>query len=177
MDLLIIESGNGGDCVKAGNDLKVIYGWEGFLYLALFGHRGGVTKSSYAGNEFRKDYWGNSLFHPQEPEAQFNSLTEDVLHATPLTSSGRLTIEEAIKADLRFMQPFAEITVATQIIATDNLKISIRVRQPDNLQEKEFIFIWDSTLQELTDPGIFYIPNPSPPVYPDSLQYTLQFRL
>jgi len=177
MDLQLIETGNGGDLQKKGNDLAVLYGWENMPYLALFGHRGGVTKSSYAVNEFRSDYWGNFLFHPQEPEAQFNSLTEDALHTIPLTSSGRLLIEDAIKSDLRFMQPFSEITVATEIISTNNLKITIRVVQPDNLQQKEFIFLWDALRLELLDPTIFYTPNPSPPVYPDSLQYTLQFRL
>lgn len=177
MDLQVVETLNGGDVVKKGNDLAVLYGWENMPYLALFGHRGGVTKSSYSDNEFRNDFWGNSLFHPQEPAAQFNSLTEDALHTTPLTSAGRLLIEDAIKTDLRFMQPFAEITVATEIISTRNLKISIRVKQPDNLQEKEFIFLWDALRLEIIDPDIFYTPNPSPVVYPDALQYTLQFRL
>ena len=177
MDLLLTEGGNGGDVFLAGNDLKVIYGWENMIYIALFGHRGGVTKSTYTNNEFRSDFWMNSLLHPQEPAAQINSLCEDVLHSTPLTSAGRLLIEEAIKSDLRFMQNFAEITVVTEIISTDNLKISIKVVQPDNLQQKDYIFIWDSVRQEILDPDIFYIPNQNQPVYPPSLQYELQFSL
>lgn len=176
MDLQLIETGNGGDNQKLGNDLAVIYGWENMPYIALFGHRGGVTKSNYSNNEFRTDWWGNSLLHPQDPAVQINSLTEDALHNTPLTSAGRLLIEEAIKSDLSFMQPFAEVTVTTAIVGVDKYRIDILVKQPDNLEQKQFIFVWDSTFQELTQQGISYTPNTNPITDP-ALQHTLQFQL
>lgn len=40
------------------------------------------------------------------------------------------------------MQPFAEITVKTSIPQTDTLLINIKIQEPDNLQAKEFIYIW-----------------------------------
>lgn len=175
-DLEIIETGGGGDCIKRGNDFATTQSFKNFPYLALFGHRGGQTKSSYAVNEFRTDWWGNSLLHPQEPAAQFNSTTEDRLHDTPLTSAGRLIIEEAIKYDLQFMRPFAQITVVTEIIATDQLKINIRLIQPDNLEQKDFVFIWDAVKQELLDPNNIYNPNPNP-LTDEALQYELGFYL
>lgn len=175
-DVAIIETQNGGDAQKRGNDLAVIYGWENMPYLALFGHRGAVTKTTYAANEVRRDFWANNLLHPNEPAAQFNSTCEDRLHDTPLTSAGRLLIEEAIKADLKFMQPFAVIKVATAIIATDNLRISIQVQQPDNLEQKEFIFLWDSLKQQLINPNSIYTANPNP-LTDEALQYTLGMYL
>lgn len=182
MDLQLIETGNGGDNLKNGNDLALIYGWENMPYIAMFGHRGGVTKTSYSNNEFRGDWWGNSLLHPQDPAVQINSLTEDALHNTPLTSAGRLLIEEAIKADLAFMQPFAEVTVTTAITGVDKFRIDLLVKKPDNLEQKQYIFIWDATLQELTQAGITYSAPPNLKQLPTAVadtafEHTLQLTL
>ena len=175
-DLEIIESGNGGDLQLKGNDLATVQSWTNMPYLALFGHRGGVTKTSYAPGEQRTDWWGNALLHPQDPAAQFNSYTEDRLHDTPLTSAGRLLIEQAIIADLQFMLAFAEVEVSTAIVATDKLQINIRVRQPDNLQDKEYLFLWDATQQQLIGTGSSYLAPETPITYP-ALQYALPFNL
>lgn len=175
-DIAVFETTNGGDILKKGNDLATIGGWENMPYLALFGHRGGITKNSYAVNEFRTDWWANALLHPQQPAAQINSRTEDALHTTPLTSAGLLVIEEAMKEDLRFMQPFAQVTVSAAIIGPDHLQLSIRVVQPDNLQQKDFIFLWDATKGELLQPDSIYQPNNNP-LLDEALQYQLGFYL
>lgn len=161
MDVLLIETGNGGDLVKKGNDLAMIYGFENMPYLALFGgNKDFPSSTSRVGNEQAFDWWGNNLLFPNDSRQWFSSLTETALHKIPLTSSGRLQIESAIKKDLEFMGPFAEVKVATEIISTDHIKITIGIKQPDNLQEKEFIFIWDATKAELTgDSGFEYIPK------------------
>lgn len=175
-DLLLIETLNGGDLQKKGNDLAIIQGWENMPYLALFGHRGGVTKTQYSTNEFRPDWFGNNLLHPNEPAAQINSRTEDALHTQPLTSAGRLAIEDAINADLVFMRAFAEVKVETAIIATNNLRIRITVQQPNNLEQREFLFLWDALKQELTSPNNTYTPNPTP-VAGGLFDYYLPFYL
>lgn len=158
MDLSVVETGNGGDLVKGGQDLKVVYGFENMPYLALFG--GNVeadTPTERLENEQAFDWWGNSLLFPNEPSLQLNSQTERALRNVPLTSSGRQLIEEAVKADLDFMRPFAEVSVSVTIPAHDRVKIAVTLREPDNLQEKEFIYIWDATEQGLA--GSF-VPNP-----------------
>lgn len=152
MDVSVYESGNGGDLVKNAKDIKVIYGFENFPYLAMFG--GNIkasTPTKRIASEQAYDFWGNTLFLQSNPAAQFNSETERALSDNPLTSSGRLQIESAIKKDLDFMKSFAIIKVATKIYSTDVLIIGISIRQPDNIQQKDFIFIWNATKLELYD--------------------------
>jgi hypothetical protein len=152
MDLELIETGNGGDLVKKGKDLSVIHGFQNMPYLALFG--GNVeasTPSKRNKGELGFDYWGNSLLMDNDPEQQFNSLTERTLKNVPLTSSGRLLIEQAVVSDLDFMKSFATIAVTVSIVSVDRVKILVQIKELENLEQKEFVFIWDKTGNEVTD--------------------------
>jgi len=152
MDVEVFESGNGGELVKTAKDISVLYGFENMPYIAMFG---GNLKASTPTNRLESeqafDFWGNSLLMLGNPAAQFNSETERALNNNPLTSAGRLQIESAVKKDLEFMKSFAEVKVDTKILATDVIAIGIQIKQPDNIQEKEFIYIWDATRRELFD--------------------------
>lgn len=151
MDLKVIESGNGGDLVKTSKDLTVISGLGNMVYLALFG--GNVkasTPQKRLASEEAFDWWGNSLFNPNDPDVQFNSLTERTLNNVALSSSGRLRIEQAAIKDLEFMKSFAVPTVSVSIPETDKVNIYVRVQEPDNQQEQAFTFIWDATKNEVT---------------------------
>lgn len=174
MDLKVIESYDGGELVKTDKDLTVIEGLENMPYLSLFG--GNVAADTTNKRlETQQDFswWGNKLFHQNDPEMQFNSQTERALMTTPLTSFGRTQIQDAVKADLRFMRPFAKIGVAVAIIDTDKVLIGIAMIQPDNLERREFIYIWDATRNELNLPsgvnGPIYSENPG------SFDYQLDF--
>lgn len=172
----IVETGSGGDMLPKGNDLSVIFGFENMPYLALFG--GNVAQSTPVTRvpaQQAADWWGNALFMPADPGMQFNSETERMLHSVPLTSAGRLRIEGAIKKDLEFMSAWATIMVSTQIIATDRLRIAIGIKRPDNLQQREFIYIWDATKGDLLATAD-YTPAPSPP-QAEALEYELEFYL
>lgn len=152
MDLELKETGSGGDLIKNTKDLSVIYGFQNMVYLGLFG--GNIeasTPTRRLDNEQDFSWWGNNLLFPNDPSVQFNSITERRLNEVALNSSGRLLIEEGIKRDLAFMSPFAEVKVDTAIIGVDKLAIGIQVTQPDNLQQKEFVYIWDATNGELLD--------------------------
>jgi len=152
MDLKLRESYSGGELVKTTKDFEVIYGFGNMPYLALFG--GNVessTPSERVATEQNKDYWGNEILMVDEPGLQFNSETERVLNKTPLTSAGREIIQQAVFQDLRFMKDFARVGVSVAIIATDKVRIGIRLEEPDNLQARDFIFIWDATRNELND--------------------------
>src|SRR5688572_6826679 len=105
MDLKLIVDGNGADIVKTTKDLVVISGLQNMVLLALFG--GNVeasTPTKRLPTEQAGDWWGNSLFFPDDPERQFNSLTERTLNTVALTSSGRVRIEQAVLKDLEFMK-------------------------------------------------------------------------
>ena len=174
MDLRIIETGNGGDVLLSGNDLAVDYTFETMIYLALFGgNPGNNTSTDRLINEQGFDWWGNTTLLPNQPLLQFNSLTEHTLNTTTLNSAGRIIIQNAVIADLGFMTDFAEITVVVVIPTVDTVNITIRLQQPDNLQIKEYIFIWDSLKQALTGA---YVPNSNIKLL-FGLQSTLQTTL
>lgn len=167
-DVAILETGNGGDTLKTGRDLTVVFGFENMVYLALFGGNPGfITKGKKIESEQAFDYWGNFLFEPNEEGRQFNSLTEQRLMEVALNSSGRASIEEAVKKDLKFMKEFANVEVAVSILSDDKLRIDIKVIRPDNLQEKRFIYIWDAV-----NLGLANIETPK-----GGLQEGLQFGL
>jgi hypothetical protein len=174
MDLRIIETGNGGDVLLSGNDLAVDYTFETMIYLALFsGNPGYSTPTDRLPTEMAYDWWGNTTLLPNQPLLQFNSLTEFTLNTTTLNSAGRITIQNAVIADLGFMADFAEITVAVVIPTVDTVNITIRLQKPDNLQETSFIFVWDATIQALTGA---YVPNSNINLL-SGLQSTLQTTL
>lgn len=152
MDLEIIETGDGGDLVKDSKDLSVVFGFENFVYLALFG--GNVeasTPTKRIASEQAFDFWANNLLMQGDDSIQFNSETERILKLVALTSSTRSIIQQAVEKDLSFMKDFAVVTIVVQIVATDKLLIACRLVQPDNLQTQDFIYIWDATRQELLD--------------------------
>lgn len=110
-DILIYEVGSGGDLLLRGNDFASITGLENSPYLAMFG--------GY-------DWWGNDILVPDNP---YNCLTEKALIDNPLTSAGRLKIEEAIRSDLLYLNSIPDTTysISTQITAPDRLDITINI--------------------------------------------------
>ncbi|MGR3177835.1 MAG: hypothetical protein ACUZ8E_07235 [Candidatus Anammoxibacter sp.] len=152
MDLVLHETGNGGDLQLKGNDLDVSSSIFNQIYMALFG---GNPAASTTGEELvteqRQDWWANSLVYQDLPDLQQNSTLEQVLNEVALNSSGRLQIEEAAKNDLKVLKDVAEISVETRITDIDRIEIIIFAKEPDNEQKQEFIFIWDATKQEVIE--------------------------
>lgn len=144
MDIKVIETGNGGDLLQNGNDLAMVYSFENMPYLAMFGGNKSVTPSKRLPSEQVFDFWANNLLWPNDADIQFNSTTEKMLEETPLTSSGRIIIEEAVKTDLAFMSAFSDVSVYTEIMATDKIKIGIILKKPENLEEKKYVYIWEN---------------------------------
>lgn len=165
LDIKLYETGNGGDIMIKGNDLETVQGFENFPYLAMFG--GNVEQTTQqvgAGDEQRFDWWGNAFLPKQN--TQMNSITEKKLITTAITSQGRILIEEAIKADLAFMQSFANISVAVTVISDDWLNIAVTIQEPTNLQGKQYQFIWDATAGKILEDGSYIAPpvNPTPAI-------------
>lgn len=178
MDLKLKETFNGGDIVKATKDFVVIYGLGNMVYLALFG--GNVeanTPQRRVSSEQNHDWWGNELLMNEDKGLQFNSDTERALITTPLTSAGRAQIQAAVARDLKHMKDFARVGISVAIIATDVVRIGVRVEEPDNLEARDFIFIWDATRGELVDDLPSRTISFALPISGNGLDYTLDFSL
>jgi phage gp46-like protein len=151
-DVAIVETLNGGDVQLNGNDLAVINGIENMIYLALFGGNVEASTQTRFVQVQSFDYWANALFMKNTPSQQFNSETERALNNTPLTSSGRVLIENAIKKDLDFFKNVgATVDITVLIVATDKITINIKVTIP---QEQTTLTIIN--LRKTTD-GDFFI--------------------
>lgn len=151
MDLLVKEMFDGGDFTMNANDLAIIFGFENVPYLSCFG--GNVrqdTPVSRIGSQQAFDWWGNNLFSPNNKKLQFNSQTERALNSYPLTSSGRIAIENAIISDLSVMSDYVKVTVTTQVVSDNRLEAAVKLVKPGNLQSVTFTYIWDATMQELS---------------------------
>lgn len=152
-DLALHETGNGGDIQLQGNDLVTTGSIFNQIYMGLLGgNPAASTTGTELDTEQRLDWFGNGLLFQDEPEIQQNSTLERTLNEVALNSSGRLQIEEAVKADLAFLRDVAEISVETSVTDIDRIQITILVQEPDNIQEQSFIFIWDATKEEIIIP-------------------------
>lgn len=149
MDLKIIETGNGGDAVFNGVDLTVIEGFENMPYLGFCGGNIEDSTRKYNVGEQRLDWWGNDLFLSNQSSIQFNSDFERLLNNVSLTSSSRVLIEQVLKSDLSFLSDFSQVSVESSIVSVDRIELRIKIIEPTNIESNEFVYIWDSTRNEL----------------------------
>lgn len=150
IDLLIHETGDGGDISLLKNDLATTGSFFNMIYIALFG---GNIEASTTGKELltekRFDYWGNALLMPNEKSIQFNSETERRLNNVALDSNGRIEILNSVNADLAFLSTFGEVTVEVLITDINRISINVSILEPDNIQQQDFQFIWDASRKEI----------------------------
>lgn len=125
-DLNVFETNNGGDILLLGNDLAIVYGHQNQVYLALFGGNVQMNTPSVLTAEENFDYWANKALWSDNQNFQFNSNTERTLDNTPLTSAGRILIENAVKQDLKFLSEIATVTVSATITSVNTISIEIR---------------------------------------------------
>lgn len=152
-DVMLYETGNGGDAQIKGNDLALTDAIFNQVYIALFG---GNTAENHPQSdeeqdvtEERFDFWGNSLFFENEPDHWFVSDFERALNEVALTSQGRAILEEAAKNDLAFLNELGSVAVSSKILGLDKFELTVKVQEPDNEENKTFKFIWDATKGEL----------------------------
>jgi hypothetical protein len=147
-DISLYETGSGGDLELLGNDLASTSGLFNMVYMAWFGEVVSTTGNELV-SELRSDWFGNALFFDNEQNIQFNSLLEKTLNETALDSAGRITIEDAAKKDLNFMKDIADVAVSVSILSDDKVSIIATLKEPDNLEVKEFQLIWDGLKNEV----------------------------
>lgn len=152
MDFQLVETGNGGDFNRVGNDIGVVFGFANMPYLAMFGGNVGASTGERIEGEQDFSYWGNSEIFNESESIQLNSLTEITLMNTPLNSAGLLAIQTAVDTDLEFMQAFADVTTAVTIPTVNTVQIDILLIEPNNQTRQEFRYIWDATKREVIAP-------------------------
>ncbi|HMI03728.1 MAG TPA: hypothetical protein VK541_14690 [Pedobacter sp.] len=149
-DILLYESGNGGELAIINNDLALAERLYQQAYLCLFG---GNVEADTLGNEIateiRQDWWANSLLFGDNKAKQFNSETERALNNNALTSTGRLNIQRAVENDLKYFKNVAEFVVGVSLLGRDKVEISIKLTQPKNQQGESLQLIWDNAKKEL----------------------------
>jgi hypothetical protein len=154
-DLLIYETGSGGDANILSNDFELTDGLFNHVYFGLFGGNPDfISTNNNVESEQNFDWWGNNLFFNNDPDQQFNSYTENILNTISLTSQSREIIKGFVQKDLEFLSNLAEISVEVFITDVDKVTIQIKLQEPSNQQNKEFQFVWDSTKTELIEKRI-----------------------
>jgi hypothetical protein len=127
MDLALTETLDGGDIQLVNNDLALVFGVENMPYLGMFGGNPGFPTQQQQVQSENYDWWGNSLLMNGNTSQQFNSFTEHIAQTVALNSSGRASIENAVKKDLEYMKPFAKVEVSVYLVSDDRLVIEINV--------------------------------------------------
>lgn len=144
-DLLIYETGDGGDLKVLNNDLALTTSLYNQVYLCLFG--GNVeasTKGNELENEKRFDWWANDLL-----DLNFNSETERIINTVTLNPFGRLKILQAVKNDLKPIDLVANYTVEVILENVNRFKILINLTEKLNKQEKIIQILWDISKDEV----------------------------
>lgn len=150
IDVLIYESGEGGELSKINDDLTFVETLYNQTYLALFG--GNVaenTKRDYLFTEQRFDYWGNNLFHSETPTEQFNSNTERTIQNIALNSAGRADLIRAVEADLAYLSELLNYVVDVVFLNTNKIKIIIKFEAKSNQESQTLQLIYDNAKNEL----------------------------
>lgn len=149
-DILLYETGQGGDFAIIEDDLAMGESLYQQVFLALFG--GNIeasTKATYFETEDRFDYWGNSLVWKDEKTKQFNSETERTIQNNALNSSGRLAILRAVNIDLDYLKSMLNYSVEVQILQRDKLRIIVNFSQKTNQQDRALQIVYDNAKNEV----------------------------
>jgi phage gp46-like protein len=149
-DILLYETGSGGDFAIVNNDLLMGESLYQQIILALFG--GNIqasTKQVYLETEERFDYWGNSLAWKDTKTKQFNSETERTIQTVALNSSGRLTIIQAIEQDLNYLKTVADTNIEVEILGNSKIRITVTFSEKTNQQDKLLQLVYDNAKGEV----------------------------
>lgn len=163
-DLTLQETLNGTDFVRSGNDLELTQSLYNQVYLALFGGNPDGLTSDQVDTALRTDWWGNSLFFPNQQNNQFNSRFQAALYDIPITSGGLIQLESIAKSDLQVLAPIADIDVDITMISNTRVRIDVTLIEKSDQSASMFTFLWDGTKNTvITDEDDIPLPPPNPP--------------
>jgi hypothetical protein len=149
-DINLFESGSGGEMRILNSDLLMAETIYQTIYLALYG--GNVEQSTTSEEtdlEENFDYWGNQLFYSNNPDKWFNSQTERVLSTVALNGEGRRLIEDAVNADLQFLNNVVNFEVEVSISSNNRAEIAIFISEFQNQSDRQLKMVWENSRNEL----------------------------
>lgn len=149
-DILLFESGDGGEMAILSDDLATTETLYQQVYLALFG--GNVeqnTRTDFLISEERFDWWANSLFFTETRNKQFNSNTERMLQNVALNSSGRLEVIRAVELDLTYLSELLDSTVDVEFFGVNKIRIIVKFRKKGNQEDKVLQLVYDNAKNEV----------------------------
>ena len=149
-DINLFESGSGGEMRILNSDLLMAETIYQTIYLALYG--GNVEQSTTSEEtdlEENFDYWGNQLFYSNNPDKWFNSQTERTLSTVALNGEGRKLIEDAVNADLQFLNNVVNFEVEVNIAANNKAEIIIAISEFQNQSDRQLKMVWENSRNEL----------------------------
>ena len=149
-DINLFEGGSGGEMRILNSDLLLTETIYQTIYLALYG--GNVEQSTTSEEtdlEENFDYWGNQLFYSNNPDKWFNSQTERVLSSVPLNGEGRKLIEDAVNADLQFLNNVVNFEVEVSISSNNRAEIAIFISEFQNQSDRQLKMVWENSRNEL----------------------------
>ena len=151
-DVSVFDNGNGGDWQNSTNDIVLVNSLWSQPYLAMFGgnieQSTPVSEDDLEGRIERFDWWGNSIGFPDDPVQQFNSVTERTLNTVSMSNEGIQEVQKAVLEDLTYLSPIAEVEAVVTLDDAQRIRIAIRLIEPGNLDERNFVFLWDGTRVE-----------------------------
>ena len=133
-DILIYESGDGGEMKLKNDDLETVSSITNSFYLALFS-----SKTS--------DWWGNAELLFDNP---FNSSFERTLDSVSLTSSGLKQLEQSALEDLNFLKIYGEISIFASVLDLNKISLKINFKEPSG-SEKIVKFVFDKLRNEIIE--------------------------
>ena len=149
-DINLFEGGSGGEMRILNSDLLLTETIYQTIYLALYG--GNVeqdTTEDESDLEENFDYWGNQLFYSNNPDKWFNSQTERVLSTVALNGEGRRLIEDAVNADLQFLNNVVNFEVEVSISSNNRAEIAIFISEFQNQSDRQLKMVWENSKNEL----------------------------
>ena len=149
-DINLFEGGSGGEMRILNSDLLMAETIYQTIYLALYG--GNVEQSTTSEEtdlEENFDYWGNQLFYSNNPDKWFNSQTERVLSSVPLNGEGRKLIEDAVNADLQFLNNVVNFEVEVSISSNNRAEIAIFISEFQNQSDRQLKMVWENSRNKL----------------------------
>jgi hypothetical protein len=149
-DINLFESGSGGEMRILNSDLLLTETIYQTIYLSLYG--GNVeqdTNNEESNLKENFDYWGNQLFYSNNPDKWFNSQTERTLSTVALNGEGRKLIEDAVNADLQFLNNVVNFTVEVNITSSNKAEILIFISEFQNQADRQLKMVWENSRNEL----------------------------
>lgn len=143
IDILVVETGEGGDFLLTDGDLTPAHSIENILDYYLLG--GNIEQNTEQGNEENIqnfDWWGNSF----EKEEVYNSNFERTLRSVVLSSSGRQDLINAAKKDLEELSEQYDISVDGIIPAPGKFQLQIKINGFSNKAIKKVYLFNNSEL-------------------------------